>query len=126
MDVNFTGKLFVEKNIKSLKKSSIEEIEQTTRRFVEHPQLTKLFFEDVTICNCPKARDEAVMVKFGKEISFEMHSGKDKLNPYKIVDQLFMILADAFGIPFYMNSPKGRIKYLIEILKKVQAGEIQI
>ena len=115
MNISFTSKLTVDKNIKSLKKTDIKELETGLRKFVEAPILTDIFEDDVHLTSLKKARYEGLLVKFGEyDIPFDVK----KLTPSMVLSQLFMIICAKNDIPWYMESDKGRIEFIKRLIDK--------
>ena len=111
--INFSGKVIVDKHLKSAKNADIPELVQKTKEIVEHPILGEIF-DDVTFTRISPKSKNGFLIKFdGIDIPF---SGNGKVTFGMVFSQLLVHICCKNNIPWYMNTEKGRIEFFKRLI----------
>ena len=113
MSINFTSKLIVDKNIKSLKKTDINELETKLKKYVEAPVLTDVLGDDIYLKNLKNAKYDGLLVKYGEiDIPFDV----ENITYEMVLDRIFSIVCYKNGLK--VSTVKSRIEFIRNMIEE--------
>ena len=92
MNINFCGKLIIDKSFNSLKQSDKEEIIALTKRVLDSPKIQEIIPEDIVLLGKNSKKGDIVEIRYGKS-SFEINSIRVSHSP------LFLATLQLFTVP---------------------------
>ena len=115
MNINFTSKLIVNKNLKSLKNPNIPKLEKDLKKYVEAPILSDVIGDIVILSDFSK-RKKALIVKYSGD-TFEV-SAKKPIEAEDILSKIIDAICYKNNLPWYMDTPKGRMNFFKKLILK--------
>lgn len=115
MNINFTSKLIVNKNLKSLKNPNISRLERDLKKYVEAPILSDVIGDDVVLSDFSK-RKEALIIKYSGD-TFEI-STKRQIEAEDILSKIIDAICYKNNLPWYMDTSEGRMNFFKNLIQK--------
>ena len=96
MNVNFTGKLIIDKSLRALKKSNPDEIIALTERVLYSPDIQRIFPQDITLLGRTTKIGDVVEIRCGN-LSFEVHSTNGVFNSTSVPQQILLAICEKYN-----------------------------
>ena len=120
MNVNFTGKLIIDKSFHSLKQSNKDEIIALTKRVLDSPKIQKIIPEDITLFGKSLKSADVIEIKYGEK-SFDI-SSKGAINSASIPQQILIATCEKYGKKLRGTSFPDIMTKIAEIIKENSAN----
>lgn len=119
MNINFCGKLIIDKSFNSLKQSDKEEIIALTKRVLDSPKIQEIIPEDIVLLGKNSKKGDIVEIRYGKS-SFEINSN-GKINSASIIQQILLKTCEKYGKKVKSTTFPDIMTKIAEILKENSA-----
>ena len=120
MNINFRGKLIIDKSFYSLKQSNKDEIIALTKRVLESPKIQEIIPEDIVLLGKSSKQNEVVKVCYGNS-SFEINS-KGKINSASVPQQILLKTCEKYGKRTRSSGFTDIMSKIVEIIKENSAN----
>ena len=122
MNINFTGKLIVDKSFYSLKQSNCDEIVSLTKKVLDTPAIQEIIPEDITLLGKGSKRGDMVTIKYG-DFPIEIVT-KGKVNSASVPHQILLYTCFKYNKKPRNALFKNVFEKIVEIVKENRAKNI--